>query len=568
MATYQISRIQLRRGKANEGTGLPQLASGEMAWAIDTQELYIGNGSVSEGAPFVGNTRILTQRDIASSGGILNLLQHTYKKNDPSISTGTSASTPVVRSIQDRLDDFVSVLDFASATELQTGDYFSIFQRAINQLFLNPTSKASGTGPDSTRRRVALFIPAGEYQFSSTLLIPSFATIIGVGVDKTTLIYTGTGSAIRFVNDSSTADNPDPAVSTNVNQAKYITIKQLTVTTTASAEAIQLNSVKNSRFTDMSIVGNWDTTFNNSIGIKLTAVSTVVTCEGNCFENVTFTGFKYPVYSDHDIKNNFFHRCTFYKSRSAVQLGYATNGSLGQQVGPTGTSVDSCVFIGIYQNAMYVRRGKFNRIHNCRFTNVGNSSTSELESTNTVTYPQVYFYSKDNEASNNISDRDIVLESTQTYKYLPSIAGLGVKFTSSTSKSITLNQYNLTSFAFRLPVSCDSTGTPSGTASFLIPYSVSSGIFNYSRNGVLEITANISGSIATASSVVNMADEFTFAGDSANVSNLSFTAKLFDASGAEFTGVAGQVPASIVVQYNNNQNSDPLTLTYSVCGEF
>ena len=63
MAVVQISRIQLRRGQKNQGSGLPQLASGEMGWAIDTRELFIGNGSVSEGAPTVGNTKILTQYD-------------------------------------------------------------------------------------------------------------------------------------------------------------------------------------------------------------------------------------------------------------------------------------------------------------------------------------------------------------------------------------------------------------------------------------------------------------------------------------------------------------------------
>ena len=44
MAVVQISRIQIRRGQKNLGSGLPQLASGEFGWAVDTQELYIGNG--------------------------------------------------------------------------------------------------------------------------------------------------------------------------------------------------------------------------------------------------------------------------------------------------------------------------------------------------------------------------------------------------------------------------------------------------------------------------------------------------------------------------------------------
>ena len=60
MAVVQISKIQVRRGQKNQGTGIPQLASGEFGWAVDAQELYIGNGAVSEGAPAVGNTQILT----------------------------------------------------------------------------------------------------------------------------------------------------------------------------------------------------------------------------------------------------------------------------------------------------------------------------------------------------------------------------------------------------------------------------------------------------------------------------------------------------------------------------
>ena len=57
MAVVQISRIQHRRGLA---TDLPQLAAGELGWVIDEQRLFIGNGTVSDGAPAVGNTEIVT----------------------------------------------------------------------------------------------------------------------------------------------------------------------------------------------------------------------------------------------------------------------------------------------------------------------------------------------------------------------------------------------------------------------------------------------------------------------------------------------------------------------------
>ena len=62
MAIVQISRIQIRRGLNQD---LPQLASAEMGWSVDTQQLYIGNGTISEGAPQTGITEILTVRSLS-----------------------------------------------------------------------------------------------------------------------------------------------------------------------------------------------------------------------------------------------------------------------------------------------------------------------------------------------------------------------------------------------------------------------------------------------------------------------------------------------------------------------
>ena len=128
MAVVQISRIQHRRGKKLEGTGIPQLASGEIGWAIDTQELYIGNGSVSEGAPTVGNTKVLTEADDIFS--LAN--QYAYKKD--TVQTGTSIGSPNYRLLQDKLDDTVSVRDFGAPGD--GTDQTEAIQRAINELYL------------------------------------------------------------------------------------------------------------------------------------------------------------------------------------------------------------------------------------------------------------------------------------------------------------------------------------------------------------------------------------------------------------------------------------------------
>jgi hypothetical protein len=186
MAVYQISKIQIRRGQANQGTGLPQLASGEMAWAIDTQELYIGNGSVGEGAPAVGNTKVLTSNDLSSQAGLINTIYYTYEVLNTSIQTGASVNTPVSRTLQARLDDQTNLNNFITPADIASGDYTSAIQRAINQLFLNTNS---GIATSTVSNRVRLVMPAGTYKTSNTLYIPSYATIEGAGSEKTVINY-------------------------------------------------------------------------------------------------------------------------------------------------------------------------------------------------------------------------------------------------------------------------------------------------------------------------------------------------------------------------------------------
>lgn len=58
MAIVQISQITNRKGLAVD---LPQLAGAELGWSTDTRQLFIGNGTIEDGAPVIGNTEILTE---------------------------------------------------------------------------------------------------------------------------------------------------------------------------------------------------------------------------------------------------------------------------------------------------------------------------------------------------------------------------------------------------------------------------------------------------------------------------------------------------------------------------
>jgi hypothetical protein len=185
MAVVQISRIQLRRGKKNT-QGLPQLASGEMAWAIDTQELYIGNGAVGEGAPAVGNTKILTEND-----NILDLLeQYQYKPEDSTIQSGLGVNSPTQRTLQQRLDDgAVNAASFGIVGNTTT-DQTALIQNAIYSLYLTTT----------VPNRVALEFDPGTYNISGSIYLPSNTHIVGSGKDLTIFKFNrgGINSATAF----------------------------------------------------------------------------------------------------------------------------------------------------------------------------------------------------------------------------------------------------------------------------------------------------------------------------------------------------------------------------------
>ena len=107
MAVVQISRIQVRRGKGTNG--IPQLAGGEFGWAVDNRALYIGNGSVAEGSPAVGNTKIITEHD-----NLFTLANSYTYLNGVSVQTGSSPTAPIKRTLQERLDEIVNIKSFGA----------------------------------------------------------------------------------------------------------------------------------------------------------------------------------------------------------------------------------------------------------------------------------------------------------------------------------------------------------------------------------------------------------------------------------------------------------------------
>ena len=128
MPIVQISRIQHRRGKA---TDLPQLAAGEIGWSVDDQKLYIGNGTVADGAPAVGNTEIITSGSSAFSTALTHVYKGYLGASTPVI---TGATGDISRTLQATLDDYVSIKAFGAVGDGSTADLTAI-QRALEELY-------------------------------------------------------------------------------------------------------------------------------------------------------------------------------------------------------------------------------------------------------------------------------------------------------------------------------------------------------------------------------------------------------------------------------------------------
>lgn len=174
MAIVQISRITNRKGLAVD---LPQpLAGAELGWAIDERRLFIGNGELSEGAPVVGNTEILTE-----FSDVLEISNYTYQglAGGYPVQTGLTAGSPVVQTIQARLDSYAVATDFGIVGNGVT-DNTAAINHALNQLYcidINPAIRRS------------LFFPAGVYVICDFLKIPAYATLYGEGTGGTTILF-------------------------------------------------------------------------------------------------------------------------------------------------------------------------------------------------------------------------------------------------------------------------------------------------------------------------------------------------------------------------------------------
>lgn len=532
MAVVSISRIQVRRGQKNTGSGLPQLAGGEFGWAVDTQELFIGNGSVSEGAPYVGNTKLLSEND--------NLFEfaNTYEyKSGTNIQTGDSPNNPVLRSLQERLDDRVSIRSFGAPGD--GTDQTAALQRAVDQLYLNASNKGQ------PQARVELILEPGEYQITGTIFIPPFTTIRGAGIDKT-IINSGSFVAFRTVNEESTPGSYAPdATSTTLNQARKISISDLTINSTGGT-VLMLDSCKDSFFNNLLLKGPY--TIGDSVpvevpGIQLNSLSTAVSSNNNIFENVTIKEFNTAIKSDNDIKDNIWNNCRFDTCNTGISFGVDTIlGTSGMLTGPINNTFANSEFYDIYTHGIRIESGTDNTSTKNKFYSVGNTGGSPL----LASYSVIKFADKRNSSDADWFQRSEELGYDETYKngvvYHPEVEG-SIITDFDTSHQLQIGQSGEYTKLFRLPANT--------ARAYEIDYIYKSNEITATRTGIMSLVVD------PANDTFMFSDEYNFTGLPGNAERLKFTAQNYDED-ADLT-----VDTVAIMMLNLTGNEDA-TLTYKV----
>lgn len=376
MAVVQISKIQIRRGQKNSGSGVPQLSSAELAWAVDTQELFIGNGSVQEGSPFVGNTKILTEHD-----NILELASsYRFASTDPSIFRS------VARPLVDKIDEIeVSVRDFGAVGDGSTDNVLA-FENAFTQLFRNANANY----------RKVLVVPNGEYLFTTDLSIPSNTILRG---------ETKEGAILRFNSLSArliTATGQSVLDFSSSNRPENIEISNITIA--RSSGQFVITGMTNSQFKNVKFKGEY------SLGGP---VSSLDTESAAVFwdNNITGTRVTDVTFEDCDFEDNAISikavqtitteskinikNCKFFINHTSMYINGVNN-----QV--NSWTINGSTFEEIYTQVFRSNFGQGTKFVDCKFINCGNQNNL---ASSPIT-PIVYFgQNKNNVVINCSSNR-------------------------------------------------------------------------------------------------------------------------------------------------------------------
>lgn len=531
MAVIQISKMQVRRGQTAQ-TGFPQLASGEFGWSIDTQELYIGNGAVSEGAPAVGNTQIITEHNVAN----FFLVAENYQY---------PSETAIFRSIENKLNDFVSVNDFGI---LNTSTDQTIFiQNAIDY--------AASIGKP-------LYFPEGEYAVNGTVYIPPRLELRGAGSQKT--IITNLSTATTLQTKSFTLSTATITFGNGMQaddaQPKNIRINGFTfINGNPNSEPIlRLDCTKDSVVEHCEFIGDISVNTASSVLSKGIVLRDLVNYPGNSTDyltirNCVFYKLSSAISCDYDTANIIISQNKFKVLDEGVVFGKNLTGAVSQQYGPQHVRITENIFETINKQAIYAGStntfviSDINSIDN-HFYDVGNNSQGDTTSTQATEV--IYFGAIGNYSAGDTFERLHRLNRNNQYwsgsaNVKPTILGpANIQVKSPLVFEIPGSGSGIPMFAY--PRSTYQYGSTNLNQTLEIEYTIMKPTIGMVRKGKFVVTTNNTGVIYNDNFTSNDDDE----GD-----NVAFSAQVVSSKNLIIVYISNQsiYNGSIIYTYNVRQ---------------
>ena len=349
MAIVQISRITQRKGLSEN---LPQLAGAEFGWVIDERRLFIGNGTIQEGAPAIGNTEILTEySDIFAIAGL-----YTYKgeAGGYTVQTGPTSGDPVKRTLQSVLDETASVKDFGATGDGDTDDTVAI-NRALFQMFCRESNP---------QVRRSLFFPAGVYRVTDTINIPPFAKLYGEGGDSSVIFLNAatdstfgpyvarTAVSLQQTGVNIGNNGASPPQNVEIYNMGFQSNEEIDLVLVENAEQITFQDVSfNGPFSQSFIENNpGDVTTADIACVRFASTVSYIT-NTVTFDSCHYTGMTYAFEADQNIQGITVQNSKFNILYQGVLIG--TNTDPGD-TGPVGFRVLHNLFDNIAQEGIII----------------------------------------------------------------------------------------------------------------------------------------------------------------------------------------------------------------------
>jgi hypothetical protein len=529
MAIVQISRITNRKGLQEN---LPQLAGAELGWSIDERRLFIGNGTLAEGAPVVGNTEILTEfSDIFEFQST-----YTYKGEAAgyTVQTGPTSGTPITQSLQSWLDQYATVKDFGAVGDGVTDDTAAI-NRALYQLFCRETNP---------QIRRSLFFPAGVYLVKETIVIPPYATLYGEGQDNSIIfLESGDDSALRAYVARTGDSLQQTGVNIGTNGAtapKFITVMNMGFETQdADVDVFLVEDASNCTFYGVNFQGpltasGLTVATDNIAGVRFDSTASLI-CNAITFDCCAFNGLTYGISTEQQIQGITVSNSKFDTLYQGISLGASApvNG------GPTGFRIVHNLFDNIYAQGIIMGNINLNATGHNVFYDVGNHFNGSTNPATTII---------DINGNNNVSISDM-FERGDAYAVTPTTVRVNINnklnIATTNGKEMQLGTY--TRVSGELVTLVDASGP---TTLFTVD-TVFTKAFSVNYTIVRE-SAYRTGTLTVASST----------GDSTG--DLSYTDDFVENSSTEVTLTVTQSGDDVNVQYTANATGVNGSITYSV----